>query len=52
MSSNGFFYLCHRSKQFLREIVKGGEYVNIGIDPALDAARELVKRNDNIDNLS
>ncbi len=50
--SNGQSHLSPRCIEVVREIVKDGEYVSIGFDPALDAARKLIKKLDEVDNLS
>lgn len=52
MCTSGQAHLSSRGIALLREIVMGGEYLNIGFDPALDAARKLIKNVDEFDNLS
>lgn len=50
--SNGLFHVSNRSITVLRDMAMTSEYVSVGFDPALDAARKLINKFDDIDNLS
>lgn len=52
LCTSGQSHLSSRGIALLRGVVMGGEYVNIGSDPALDAARKLIKNSADVDNHS
>lgn len=52
MCSSGQSHLSPGSIAVLKNIVKEGEYVSLGFDPALDASRKLLKTLSDIYNLS